>query len=51
LGRLLPRPPPHLATLDLRGVRIQARAVGGGYYDFLDLGDRSGDPKAGRLSI
>jgi phosphoserine phosphatase RsbU/P len=42
--RLLPQAPPHLATLDLRGVCIQARAVGGDYYDFLDLGD-------GRLAI
>jgi hypothetical protein len=33
LGRLLPQAPPHLATLDLRGVRIQARAVGGDYYE------------------
>jgi phosphoserine phosphatase RsbU/P len=33
-----------LATLDLRGICIQARAVGGDYYDFLDLDD-------GRLAI
>jgi phosphoserine phosphatase RsbU/P len=43
-SRLLPQTPPPLATLDLRGVCIQARAVGGDYYDFLDLGD-------GRLAI
>jgi phosphoserine phosphatase RsbU/P len=43
-GRLLPQSPPALATLDLRGVCIQARAVGGDYYDFLALDD-------GRLAI
>jgi phosphoserine phosphatase RsbU/P len=43
-GRLLPQAPPPRATLDLRGVCIQARAVGGDYYDFLDLDD-------GRLAI
>lgn len=39
-SRLLPQAAPPLATLDLRGVCLQARAVGGDYYDFLDLGDR-----------
>jgi phosphoserine phosphatase RsbU/P len=43
-GRLLPQRPPPRATLDLRGICIQARAVGGDYYDFLDLDD-------GRLAI
>jgi phosphoserine phosphatase RsbU/P len=38
-GRLLPQAPPPLATLELRGVCIQARAVGGDYYDFLDFGE------------
>src|SRR5579872_370199 len=36
--KLLPQKPPALATLDYAGTCIQARAVGGDYYDFLDLG-------------
>ncbi|CAN5515018.1 hypothetical protein BH23ACI1_BH23ACI1_23880 [soil metagenome] len=42
--RLLPQAAPALATLDLRGICLQARAVGGDYYDYLDLGD-------GRLAL
>jgi sigma-B regulation protein RsbU (phosphoserine phosphatase) len=41
---LLPRQPPATGTLECAGACIQARAVGGDYYDFLDLGD-------GRLGI
>ena len=42
-SRLLPQSPPVLKTLDLAACCIQARAVGGDYYDFLDLGaDRVG---------
>jgi serine phosphatase RsbU (regulator of sigma subunit)/catechol 2,3-dioxygenase-like lactoylglutathione lyase family enzyme len=37
-ARLLPQSPPALHTLDCAGVCIQAREVGGDYYDFLDLG-------------
>jgi sigma-B regulation protein RsbU (phosphoserine phosphatase) len=36
--RLLPRRAPPLLTLDCAGDCVQARAVGGDYYDFLDLG-------------
>jgi serine phosphatase RsbU (regulator of sigma subunit) len=36
--KLLPRDKPALSTLDYSGRCIQARAVGGDYYDFLDLG-------------
>jgi phosphoserine phosphatase RsbU/P len=36
--KLLPQKAPALATLDYAGTCIQARAVGGDYYDFLDLG-------------
>jgi serine phosphatase RsbU (regulator of sigma subunit) len=36
--RLFPQNLPALATLDYSGVCIQARQVGGDYYDFLDLG-------------
>jgi phosphoserine phosphatase RsbU/P len=36
--RLFPQNLPPLATLDYSGVCIQARQVGGDYYDFLDLG-------------
>lgn len=36
--RLLPQAPAHLKTLDCAAQCIQARAVGGDYYDFLDLG-------------
>jgi len=42
-NRLLPQTPPHLRTLECAARCIQARAVGGDYYDFLDLGaDRLG---------
>jgi phosphoserine phosphatase RsbU/P len=37
-ARLFPQTLPPLATLDYAGVCIQARQVGGDYYDFLDLG-------------
>jgi sigma-B regulation protein RsbU (phosphoserine phosphatase) len=37
-ARLLPQQVPAVPTLDFRGTCIQARAVGGDYYDFLDLG-------------
>ncbi len=41
--RLLPQSVPHLKTLDCAAQCIQARYVGGDYYDFLDLGpDRVG---------
>jgi serine phosphatase RsbU (regulator of sigma subunit) len=41
--RLFPQTLPPLATLDYAGTCIPARAVGGDYYDFLDLGrDRLG---------
>jgi serine phosphatase RsbU (regulator of sigma subunit) len=36
--RLFPQILPPLATLDYFGMCIQARQVGGDYYDFLDLG-------------
>ena len=36
--RLFPQNLPELATLDYSGICIQARQVGGDYYDFLDLG-------------
>ena len=36
--RLFPQNLPPLATLDYSGICIQARQVGGDYYDFLDLG-------------
>jgi FixJ family two-component response regulator len=35
---LLPQVKPPLATLDYAGKCIQARTVGGDYYDFLDMG-------------
>ncbi len=42
-SRLLPQSPPRLKTLDLAAQCVQARSVGGDYYDFLDLGpDRMG---------
>jgi serine phosphatase RsbU (regulator of sigma subunit) len=42
-ARLFPQTLPAVATLDYAGVCIQAREVGGDYYDFLDLGrDRLG---------
>jgi serine phosphatase RsbU (regulator of sigma subunit)/predicted enzyme related to lactoylglutathione lyase len=37
-ARLFPQTMPPLRTLDYTGVCIQARQVGGDYYDFLDLG-------------
>ncbi len=37
-ARLFPQILPPLKTLDYAGVCIQAREVGGDYYDFLDLG-------------
>jgi len=36
--RLFPQTLPPMATLDYSGTCIQARQVGGDYYDFLDLG-------------
>jgi len=42
-SRLLPQSPPLLKTLEIAACCIQARAVGGDYYDFLNLGpDRVG---------
>ncbi|HEX2443182.1 MAG TPA: SpoIIE family protein phosphatase [Vicinamibacterales bacterium] len=41
---LLPRRPPTMTTLECAGACLQARSVGGDYYDFLDLGE-------GRLGI
>jgi sigma-B regulation protein RsbU (phosphoserine phosphatase) len=38
-SKLLPQKAPVLKTLDYAGACIQARAVGGDYYDFLDLGE------------
>ncbi|HKN21503.1 MAG TPA: SpoIIE family protein phosphatase [Terracidiphilus sp.] len=38
-NKLLPQKSPVLQTLDYAGACIQARAVGGDYYDFLDLGE------------
>ncbi len=35
---LLPQQKPPLATLDYAGTCIQARTVGGDYYDFLNMG-------------
>ena len=40
-ARLFPQTLPQLKTLEYAGVCIQARAVGGDYYDFLDLGHSS----------
>jgi serine phosphatase RsbU (regulator of sigma subunit) len=37
-ARLLPQEFPRLQTLEYRGHCIQARTVGGDYYDFLDMG-------------
>jgi serine phosphatase RsbU (regulator of sigma subunit)/predicted enzyme related to lactoylglutathione lyase len=37
-ARLFPQTAPSLKTLDYAGMCIQARQVGGDYYDFLDLG-------------
>lgn len=42
-ARLFPQRLPHAATLEYAGLCIQARQVGGDYYDFLSLGrDRLG---------
>ena len=38
-SKLLPQKAPLLRTIEYAGVCIQARAVGGDYYDFLDLGE------------
>lgn len=38
--RLFPQMQPRLQTLEYAGVCVQARQVGGDYYDFLDLGRR-----------
>jgi serine phosphatase RsbU (regulator of sigma subunit)/predicted enzyme related to lactoylglutathione lyase len=43
-SRLFPQQRPRFASLDYDGVCIQAKAVGGDYFDFLDLG-------AGRLGL
>jgi sigma-B regulation protein RsbU (phosphoserine phosphatase) len=43
-SRLLPQQAPALKTLECAGRCIQTRAVGGDYYDFLDLG-------SGRLGL
>lgn len=37
-ARLFPQTLPRLQSLDYAGICIQARQVGGDYYDFLDLG-------------
>jgi serine phosphatase RsbU (regulator of sigma subunit) len=37
-ARLFPQTKPACGTLDYAGICIQARQVGGDYYDFLDLG-------------
>jgi serine phosphatase RsbU (regulator of sigma subunit)/catechol 2,3-dioxygenase-like lactoylglutathione lyase family enzyme len=37
-ARLFPQTLPPMATLEYAGVCLQARQVGGDYYDFLDLG-------------
>ena len=36
--KLFPQHPPRLTTLDYAGDCVQARVVGGDYYDFLELG-------------
>jgi phosphoserine phosphatase RsbU/P len=38
-SRLFPQQQPTLRTLDYKGLCYPARAVGGDYYDFLDLGN------------
>jgi sigma-B regulation protein RsbU (phosphoserine phosphatase) len=43
-GKLLPQAPPSMASIECAGCCVQARAVGGDYYDFLDLG-------AGRIGL
>ncbi len=39
-ARLFPQTQPSCGTLDYAGICIQARQVGGDYYDFLDLGQQ-----------
>ncbi len=39
--RLLPQSAPQTANLQLAGICIPARGVGGDYYDFFDLGNRN----------
>lgn len=39
-SRLFPHVQPALETLDYAGICVQARHVGGDYYDFIDLGRR-----------
>ena len=42
-ARLFPQIQPRLRTLDYTGICVQARQVGGDYYDYIDLGqDRVG---------
>jgi serine phosphatase RsbU (regulator of sigma subunit)/predicted enzyme related to lactoylglutathione lyase len=38
-ARLFPQTLPPIVTLDSAGICVQARQVGGDYYDFLDLGE------------
>lgn len=38
-ARLFPQAPPSIQTLELSGICMQAREVGGDYFDFLDLGN------------
>jgi serine phosphatase RsbU (regulator of sigma subunit)/catechol 2,3-dioxygenase-like lactoylglutathione lyase family enzyme len=37
-ARLFPQTQPQLRTLDYAGICVQARQVGGDYYDYMDLG-------------
>jgi serine phosphatase RsbU (regulator of sigma subunit) len=39
-AQLFPQSPPQCKTLDYAGICVQARQVGGDYYDFLTLGER-----------
>ncbi|MCG8608469.1 SpoIIE family protein phosphatase [bacterium] len=39
--RLLPKESPHIPCFEVAGVSHPAREVGGDYYDFIDLGDKS----------
>lgn len=38
-ARLFPQKLPSISTLDYAGVCVQARQVGGDYYDFIDVGE------------
>ena len=38
-ARMFPQALPSLKTLDYAGICVQARTVGGDYYDFIDLGN------------